>query len=448
MIGDDGLDSSRKRKSVQYNSDPPPLRHKPTPVRQRVTGEMLPPDRPTPRAPPGSRPDISRNLPQIRIQSTLPLAGTSNRQPAHQGTPDRFRFQPQEDDRSFENKQRRVAHDTALMSGALLADGHYRDISHYVAGTNTLTHQACASAEPSKTYFTKPHRLREVLESPQVRDLSSAQTQPFRNEAIRQVVPRQTQRASVVPWSEPGHDLQHGQITGYSDRFHGDTNTLVARQSYIPVNTPSPSKRNPPMLYTTNNTVCSPSFHSGSSNTISRFRGNVLAQPVAQNSAHILLGQDYEPQSARRISTQTPRNQDYSINGLSFIDRPHSTFDQEPSYGRHHATPHGYRPTGIIQGALRDQNGYFTRPEHAQEPTVVASSGGSRRPRPLSSTQPSLHALPSPQTRGASARNESLHVVKGAKAAGTHSGLSSLQGGHSAAFRGMHPSNGRRPVRR
>ena len=459
VASDEGIFSPRKRKATEISTNAEPhgddFRHD----CGKWDNSMPPPTLPASTSSPRRTHPAGSQVPQIRIQNSLPLVGASTRQSTIYDPDARLGHAPVVSDHVYGISERAGVQDDLMMSGALPTS-----VPDYGASRYFNARPGSAAHAGSFTPYTRagsvappwPHSSGERLNQSRAGIAAQAvdQCQPMRPYRISSPsVPLRRQRTPfMVPWQgQPTYrtsDQTPCQPTPQRrPDIRASNGVNPSQQCFAKPYTPSPQRSTISGSFT-DPPVASPFFRSGSSVGCSGARGNFLAQPVPQHRKMQILQEDYEVQSAQRTPSRAFPVQSHSINGLSFIDQPYSVGNHEPLYGRPSSSICNVRLSTSSPRVTRDARGFFARPDSGRGPRAP-SSHLSRQPQTLPSNQPTLvpEMMPT-RSQHRSARNESLSVVKGAKGAGTVSGRSSLQNGYNAASRGNIYGTSRRAVRR
>lgn len=439
-----------------HDADPAPPRERPTPVRGEVHEDMPPPTLPASRILPSRHPvaDQSNNSHPIQIQSAIPAIRPKSRQQFV----DRHIHGREYEPRAVESsrfEQTVNDHDIPLMSGALSVRGQFGRVGQnsfpgHDSATFAPNHGSNFHDQREERLFARPDTPTKIVSSPSKHDFQDpyacqgdqetrhmqAYREPPSDHALRQQA-----RIDFPSYYSQPETLQPRQSDQSAD-FHSSGILDSARQNYARRYTPSPQKS----LMRRTDSVASPFFKPMTPIGPPGNQGNLYSQRMLQNSVSQNAQQDYRMAPVQGTPMLAPIAR--SINGLSFINEPHSMTDHEPLYERRDMGNYGYRPVSVAPPQTpRDGNGLFKRPGFTPEMRPF-SSQQFRRPQPLPSSQPSLAPeLYAAQSRGWPARNETLGLVRGAKGGGSSSS-SGQRKGYPARFGGTSSGGGRRSVRR
>ncbi|KAF1347857.1 hypothetical protein BDV97DRAFT_356147 [Delphinella strobiligena] len=449
FIEDHGRPSSLRKRA--YNGDAALPRERPTPVRGEVHQAMPPPILPASRNLPLRHPgaDQSSSSHPIRIQSAIPAIRPGSRQQFVDRHNHRHEYGPRAVERRNGFEQIVNNHDTPLMSGALPVRG--------LTGQNRLPGHESATFAPchgsnvhdrlEERLFARPDIPTQIASSPSKHDRQgqyayqggheTPHIQEYRRPPSENTL-RQQARIDY-PSYYPHNEISQPHQPDQAADFHSSGILDSARQIYARRYTPSPQK----CFMRQTDSVASPFFKPMTPLGPS---GNLYSQRMLQNS----MLQNAQPDHRMAPVQGTPMLAPIarSINGLSFINEPHSMTDHEPLYDSRDMGSYGYRPVSVAPPQTpRDGNGLFKRPGFTPELRPF-SSQQFRRPQPLPSSQPSLAPeFYAAQSRSWPARNETLGLVKGAKRGGSSSS-SGQRKGYSTRFGGILSGGGRRSVRR
>lgn len=204
--------------------------------------------------------------------------------------------------------------------------------------------------------------------------------------------------------------------------------------------------------------VASPFFRKTSTAQRSPTRDTISQSPVARAYTGNLQQQpSFRMQPAYRGPQQVGNGIPRSLNGLSFIQDPHSVAGNEPLYERRPPTTATYQNTLVVPRTPRNAQGLFARPDLPRRPQALYTSESStyttRHPRQvahLPSQDPSTSSLYIPQSQRAPMHDAALLSIRGARGGAVPSqvGRTYVKSPYGQSRGLFSAAGGRRSVRR